>query len=64
MIEVGLGPYIGLPKEPNTSEFKNILSRCEELDLKLEPTAKLAALLHSQQVGVIEMNYTWTGPLS
>jgi len=49
MIEVGLGPYIGLPKEPNTSEFKNILSRCEELDLKLEPTAKLASLLHSQQ---------------
>ena len=54
MIEVGLGPYIGLPKDPNATEFKNILSRCQELDLKLEPTAKLAALLQSPEVGVFE----------
>ena len=48
MIEVGLGPYIGLPSNPNLGEFNNVLSRCEKLNLKLESTAKLAALLSTE----------------
>ena len=49
MIEVGLGPHIGLPSNPNLAEFENVLSRCEKLNLKLEPTAKLAALLSTEE---------------
>ena len=48
MIEVGLAPYIGLPERPNVTEFNRVLIRCEELGISLEPTAKLAALLHTE----------------
>jgi len=48
MISVGLGPYIGLPAQPNVAEFDSVLSRCDKLGLSLEPTAALAALLHTE----------------
>jgi len=48
MIDVGLGPLIGLPTEPNTEEFIKVASRCEAAQVKLQPTALLAALLKDQ----------------
>jgi len=47
MIEVGLGPYIGLPDDPNTEQFSKVLTQSEHLGLDLEPMAKMAALLKS-----------------
>ena len=49
MISVGLAPYIGLPTSPNVTQFESVLSRCEELEICLEPTAKLAALLDTEE---------------
>jgi len=48
MIEVGLGPFIGLPLEPNIEEFIRISNICDSQDIKLEPTALLAALFKDQ----------------
>ena len=49
MLSVGLAPYIGLPTSPNVTQFESVLSRCEELGISLEPTAKLAALLDTEE---------------
>ena len=49
MIEVGLAPYIGLPEHPDTEELSRVLTRAELLGLSLEPAAKLATLLRSQE---------------
>jgi len=48
MLEVGLGPYIGLPDKPDVTEFTRVLTQSEELGISLEPTAKLAAFLSSE----------------
>jgi len=48
MIEVGLGPYIGLPSDPNISEFEKVTSLCESNLTQLGPAALLAALLKDQ----------------
>merc|ERR550519_2158345 len=48
MIEVGLGPYIGLPDDPDIEEFEKVINRSESNQIKLEPTAKLAGLLRDQ----------------
>jgi len=44
MLEVGLGPYIGLPAEPDIKEFLKVCSLSESL----MPTAMVAALLKDQ----------------
>eukprot|EP00092_Neocalanus_flemingeri_P006025 GFUD01006493.1.p1 GENE.GFUD01006493.1~~GFUD01006493.1.p1 ORF type:complete len:429 (+),score=144.58 GFUD01006493.1:232-1518(+) len=48
MIEVGLGPFIGLPTQPNIEEFDKVVSLCESNQTNLGPTALLAALLTDQ----------------
>eukprot|EP00090_Calanus_glacialis_P011086 TRINITY_DN19564_c0_g1_i1.p1 TRINITY_DN19564_c0_g1~~TRINITY_DN19564_c0_g1_i1.p1 ORF type:complete len:427 (-),score=146.80 TRINITY_DN19564_c0_g1_i1:75-1355(-) len=48
MIEVGLGPFIGLPSEPNIDEFKKVITLCQANQTQLGPTALLAALLKDQ----------------
>ena len=53
MIEVGLGPYIGLPEQPDTEQFSKVLTQSEHLGLELEPMAKMAALLRSGVVSAI-----------
>jgi len=49
MIQVGLGPYIGLPEHPDTEQFSKVLTQSEQQDLDLEPMTKMAALLRSQE---------------
>jgi len=48
MMEVGLGPFIGLPDEPDIEEFQKVMKLSESNQAQLGPTALLAALLKDQ----------------
>ena len=47
MIEVGLGPHIGLPETPDTEEMKRIWQSCSEKNL--HPVTLLVSLLRNDQ---------------
>jgi len=49
MIDLGLGPFIGLPPDPNTTEFKAVCQRMVETGAELLPQTVLAALLRSEE---------------
>jgi len=49
MIEVGLGPYIGLPSQPNIQEFNQIWTQSKEKKIEPQPTTLLAGLLTNEE---------------
>lgn len=53
ILNLGLGPHIGLPNQPNIDEFDKVINRCK--GLKLQPITMLTALLKEQQ-DMIELN--------
>lgn len=53
ILDLGLGPYIGLPDQPNVDEFDNIIKRSK--GLKLYPITMLTAFLRDPQ-DMIELN--------
>lgn len=48
MVELGIGPYIGLPDEMDTLNFKNVHQRLEKLG-SYNPITLLSALLNTEQ---------------
>jgi len=48
MIEIGLGPHIGLPSDPNLEEFDKVYKLSQEKQLSLAPTTLLAGLLTNE----------------
>lgn len=53
ILNLGLGPHIGLPQQPNIDEFDKVINRSK--DLKLQPITMLTALLKEPQ-DMIELN--------
>jgi len=49
MVEVGLGPHIGLPSNPNIVELKSVFARSQENKVELQSATLLASLLNSQE---------------
>jgi len=49
MVEVGLGPYIGLPTNPNLEELKSVWIRAQKNNIELKSPTLLASLLNSQE---------------
>lgn len=49
MVQVGLGPYIGLPEDPNTEELMRVWRQSETRGVRLLPMALLVALLRSEE---------------
>jgi len=49
MLEVGLGPHIGLPDCPDLDRFGDVWRRAQENNVALKPMTLLAALLGSQE---------------
>lgn len=47
MLEVGIGPYIGLPEDSNIEEFKIVWNRTK--NMKLHPVSLLTSLLKTQE---------------
>ncbi|KAG7201079.1 hypothetical protein KM043_017622 [Ampulex compressa] len=48
MIDCGLAPFIGLPKEPNVDALKLVCARAAENQLTLHPITMIAALLRDE----------------
>jgi len=48
MVEVGLGPYIGLPSQPAMSQYEEVAGRARTMGRTLLPPTQLAALLLDQ----------------
>merc|ERR1711962_1182716 len=48
MIEVGLGPFIGLSPDPNVDELIKVWNKSEAIGMRLQPMALLASLLRSE----------------
>ncbi|XP_026685002.1 CCA tRNA nucleotidyltransferase 1, mitochondrial [Diaphorina citri] len=44
MLEINMFPHLGLPANPNTTEFERLLNHTEEV----QPMTKIAALLHTE----------------
>lgn len=53
ILNLGLGPHIGLPNQPNIDEFDKVINRSK--GLKLQPITMLITLLKEQQ-DMIELN--------
>lgn len=49
MVEVGLGPHIGLPTNPNVTELKSVCNKALENNVELQSASLLASLLNSQE---------------
>ena len=47
-LKVGLGPYIGLPENPDTEELMRVWHQCEKMGERLQPMALLASLLRTE----------------
>lgn len=50
MLAIGMGPYIGLPKEPNLDELQSVIERTK--DQQLNPVSYLAAVLNNMTEAV------------
>lgn len=53
ILNLGLGPHIGLPEQPNIDEFDKVINRSK--GLKLQPITMLTALL-KDQLDMMELN--------
>lgn len=53
ILNLGLGPYIGLPEQPNIEEFDKVINRSK--GLKLQPITMITAFLKEPQ-DMIELN--------
>lgn len=49
MLDLGVSPYIGLPSEPDTEEFKRVCERLENLKISVYPITRLTALLRTDK---------------
>ena len=47
-LQVGLGPYIGLPDNPDTEELMRVWRQSEKMGIRLQPMTLLASLLRSE----------------
>jgi len=49
MVEVGLGPFIGLPASPDVSELRSVWARSQEKKVRLEAPSLLSSLVRDEK---------------
>ena len=49
MLDLGIAPYIGLPKNINLNEFTTVWKRVQNNNIQLQPITLMSTLLYTQE---------------